>query len=213
MTSKYIPIHVTDQLPELSVIKDRSMNVVRTMEDLKPVPVWMITDECTVESAFSWNEKKAQTEGYAKFALSSNLQAKVGEVYRQVSERVLSEPRFETVNNMHLSPELFKEIFDTPSDNILKVSVSKDFVTLFSPDKQLLDSKVGWANFRYGKRVTCVVEPCYLWFLKDENTGRPRAGLSWILHQVRFLDEVDPNLVSQEEEEEEAFWTLTPDED
>lgn len=166
--------------------------------------IWTILGPCSVKYGFASNQYKSNntTDGHVVFAVNECDKLCIDTIDEKVGIAVLGGENFKIVNNIKMTTRTWQSMYRSSSYNgDMRIKASRGMVAFFSSDKQLLKEQVGWDNLLSGVSITCVVEPVYLWFM-DLN-DKKQAGTSWILRQVRFLEDIVATIDTGEEE-----WTM-----
>ena len=176
--------------------------------------IWLTLTNASTSTPFTRNAFKADPDaGHVSFQLTEQDQLAIQNVDAQVYELVLLQERYKNVEQVRLTPRTWEQMFRRSMyGGVIKVAVNKSSVAFFDKDKNVLNNSTEqdtpdklWNYLGQDTKVNIVLEPTMLWFMNR------KAGISWTLKQVRFLE--DPKLQESSGNNSYANWQLEDDDD
>lgn len=170
----------------VKVTKGMRLHDIRTGEE--GTKLWFTMNDLTTSEFKIDHYKNDEMEGKLTLSLHDNDTEALNAFDKMVFDAVLKNSDFRTIDNMMLTRKTWEMFFKKSMyNNSIRASVTKGAVAFFDHDAVLMDEEHAWRCLSEGTRINCVVEPCYLWFMTDNEDKR--AGITWKVRQVRFLDE------------------------
>ena len=140
-----------------------------------------------IESEFTINNfKKNPNNGYITLTLFDDDLKMIKNIEQQVYSKVLKEFKLEAIDQIRLTPKTWDMMFRTSTfGNNIKLSADKSSIGIFDKNSNKKDSLEEWNCITEGTEMNVLIEPCFLWFMNK------RAGISWVIRQMRFLNDVN----------------------